>query len=411
MNVAFLTPTLPWPANTGGTLRTYHLLRGLVAKHTVDLICFHYGAQPEPGPLAAICANVHTVSLGKSYSRGRQLRDLLRGRPQAVSYFTDSNAQQQVTHLLDAPYDLVICDEVMMAAYLRQQTQNSAPPRLLIRPKIDHQHYHEMAARERWSVAKLFDWRETQRLQRYERRILPHFQSVVVCSPEDGAITQSQSPTAAIDIIPNGADTDYYRPPVAPGEAPPKPEPTILLLGTMHYYPNIDATHYFFDDIYPRLRARYPTLQVLIVGHQPPPTIKRLGDQPGVTVTGSVRDVRPYLARSSLLAVPLRLGGGTRLKITEALAAGVPVVSTPIGAQGLAVEHETHLLLAEEPAAFCMAIQRLLDDPSLGCRLAEAGRKLVESQYSWQALGQHFAKVCEATVCAAATHRMTDNQQ
>lgn len=407
MNVAFLTPMLPWPANTGGTLRTYYLLRGLAARHTLDLICFHYGAQPALGPLATICANVYPISLGESYPRARQLRNLLWGQPQAVSYFTTASAQQQVARLLAAPYDLVIYDEVMMASYLPRPKQRFAPPRLLIRPKIDHQHYNEMAAERPWGITKLLNWREAQRLQRYERRILTHFQRVVVCSPEDRRITRTQSPTIAIEVIPNGADTDYYRPPALPEGSQLAHKPTILLLGTMHYYPNIDAVHYFFDDIYPPLRTRYPTLQVLIVGHQPPPAIRALGDQPGVTVTGSVRDIRPYLARSSLLAVPLRLGGGTRLKITEALAAGVPVVSTPIGAQGLVVKHEEHLLLAEEPAAFCAAIQRLLDDPPLGCRLAEAGRKLVESQYSWQTLGQHFANVCEATVGAAPAHQMT----
>ncbi len=402
MNVAFLTPTLPWPANTGGTLRTYYLLRGLAARHAVDLICFHYGARPALGPLATFCANIHTIALGESYTRARQLRNLFGRQPQAVSYFTTVRAQHQVTALLATPYDLVVCDEVMMAAYLRRQSQSATSSRLLIRPKIDHQHYQEMAVGRPWGITKFLDWREAQRLQRYEQRMLTYFQRVVVCSPEDSAITRTQSPTIAIEVIPNGADTDYYQPPalspVSAEDSRSAPKPTILLLGTMHYYPNIDAVRYFFDEIYSTLRARYTNLQVLIVGHQPPPAIRALGDQPGVTVTGSVSDVRPYLARSSLLAVPLRLGGGTRLKITEALAAGLPVVSTPIGAQGLAVKHETHLLLAEEPAAFCSAIQRLLDDPSLGCRLAEAGRKLVESQYSWQALGQHFANVCEATV-------------
>jgi len=359
----------------------------------VDLICFYYGTRPTIGPLATHCAAVHTIPLGKRYTRRRHLRDLWRGQPQSVAYFTRAAAQRQVATLLAKPYDLLVCNEVMMAPYLLQQP---LPPRLLIRPKIDHQHYQEMAAKRRWGLAKVLDWIEARRLRRYEEKVLPSFHGAVVCSPEDGASTRTQAPATAIEIIANGADTDYYRPTIAAARSPQRQEPTILLLGTMHYYPNIDATHYFFNAIYPLLRKRYANLRLLIVGHHPPPTIRALDDQPGVTVTGSVDDVRPYFASSSLLAVPLRLGGGTRLKITEAMAAGLPVVSTTIGAQGLAVQHERDLLLADDPSAFGAAIQRLLDDPSLGRRLAEAGRKLVESQYSWQALGQHFAQACEA---------------
>jgi glycosyltransferase involved in cell wall biosynthesis len=308
--------------------------------------------------------------------------------------------------LLAAPYDLVICDEVMVAPYALAQSRSSSPPRLLIRPKIDHQHYRDLAAGRPWGLKKLLDWLEAARLQRYERLILPAFQQAVVCSAEDAAVTKAQWPTIAVEIIPNGADTEFFTPAIqAAGRRDTDADqvaqpPTILLLGTMHYYPNIDAVHYFFDTMYSALCARYPNLQVLIVGHQPPPEIAALAKWPGITVTGSVDEIRPYLARSSLLAVPLRLGGGTRLKIAEAMAAGLPVVATPIGAQGLAVEDEHHLLLAAEPTAFIAAIQRLLDDPSLGQRLAEAGRKLVESQYSWQTLGQRFTALCEAMVDA-----------
>ena len=152
--------------------------------------------------------------------------------------------------------------------------------------------------------------------------------------------------------------------------------------------------HYFFETIYPALHQAQPDLQVLIVGHQPPPAIQALAELPGVTVTGSVDDVRPYMARSWLLAVPLRLGGGTRLKIAEAMAAGLPVVSTTVGAQGLNVTHDQDLLLADTPAAFVTTTLRLLNDDSLQRRLGEAGRKLVESSYSWQALGQQFATFC-----------------
>jgi sugar transferase (PEP-CTERM/EpsH1 system associated) len=402
VHIAFLTPTLPWPADNGGALRTYHLLRALAQRHTVDLLCFHYGAAPQPGPLTELCRTVALFSLGDHYSRRRQLVDLLGRRPCSVAYFSTPTTGRQVAAALNRAYDLLVSDEVIPAPYALAHRRRTHVPILLNRPKIDHRHYQEMANGRSWGAAKVLDWLESRRLQRFERAVLPAVQHAVVCSDDDGTLTKRFAPALPQTVLPNGADVNYFQ---LRDRACVISPPTILLLGTMHYYPNIDAVMLFFKAIYPTLRTNYPDLQVLIVGHQPPPAIVALGKQPGVTVTGSVPDIRPYLARSSLLAVPLRLGGGTRLKIAEALAAGVPVVSTPIGAQGLAVEHGRHLLLAETPTAFAAAIQQLLAAPSYGQQLAKAGRQLVESQYSWAALGAQFVAACEATVAESRSNQ------
>lgn len=388
MHVALFTPTMPWPPDTGGKLRIYHLLAGLAQCHQVDLFSVHYGAPAPVGEVACHCTQVIQVPLAVRYARRQQLRDLVGPLPRAVSYFYATQAQAQfLTHL--ATYDLIVGDEIMMTPYVRAAARQTGVPCLLIRPKIDSVHYAEMAQQRPWGVAKLLDWWEAHRLRRYEVTALRHFAAAVVCSPEDEAITRQQDGRIQVATIANGADTAYFTP-----QLQPDARPTILLLGTMHYYPNIDSVLYFFDAIYPALRQSHPALQVLIVGHQPPPALQQLGELPGVTVTGSVDDVRPYMQRSWLLAVPLRLGGGTRLKIAEAMAAGLPVVSTTVGAQGLAVTDEQQLLLADTPEAFIQATRRLLNDDSLQRRLGEAGRRLVESSYSWHALGQQFAAFC-----------------
>ncbi len=389
MHVALLTPTLPWPPDTGGKLRIYHLLAGLAQQHQIDLFSVYYGSPPGIGPLAQACASVTLVPLAPRYTRWRQLGDLLRPLPRSVAYFDAATARRQLLARSATTYDLVICDELMMAPYARLVARQAACPALLVRPKIDSLHYAEMAQQRPWGTQKVLDWWEAQQLRRYEVAALRHFDAAVVCSDEDGAITRRQNKEIRVTTIANGADTTFFTP-----QRRPDPRPTILLLGTMHYYPNVDSVLYFFETIYPALRQAQPDLQVLIVGHQPPPAIQALADLPGVTVTGSVDDVRPYLARSWLLAVPLRLGGGTRLKIAEAMAAGLPVASTTVGAQGLQVTTEHNLLLADTPAAFVAATLRLLNDDSLQRRLGEAGRKLVESSYSWQALGQQFATLC-----------------
>lgn len=404
MHVLLLTPSVPWPPDTGGKLRIYYLLMGLMGQHhQVDLGSVYVDGPPDVGPLAEHGAKVLLTPLGQRDTRRQQWHDLLHPWPRSVLYFYSTQARQAMLTQFTAPYDLIISDEVMMIPYARAVAQQGGAPILLIRPKIDWLHYAAMAQHRPWGKQKFLDWWEAQQLQRYERRALRACAAAVVCSEEDSAITRQQNEQVMVATIANGADTTYFTP-----QRVLAPQPTILLLGTMHYYPNVDAVHYFFEAIYPALQQAHPDLQILIVGHQPPAAIQQLAQRSGVTVTGSVTDVRPYLNRSWLLAVPLRLGGGTRLKIAEAMAAGLPVVSTTIGAQGLAVEDERQLLLADTPAAFVAATTRLLGDPALRQRLAVAGRHLVEAAYSWQVLGAQFAEFCTTI---ARQHQLKRNCQ
>jgi glycosyltransferase involved in cell wall biosynthesis len=258
-----------------------------------------------------------------------------------------------------------------------------------MRQKIDYLHYRETAASHPWGTQRLLDLLEARRLQQYEERMMPHFHGAIVCSPGDGAIAAHQGPNLAVEVIVNGADVEYFVP-----NRQPDPRPTLLLLGTMHYQPNIDMVLYFFRTMYPQLRQAIPELQVFIVGHMPPPAISALADLPGVTVTGSVADVRPYINRSWLLAVPLRLGGGTRLKIIEAMAAELPVVSTSIGAQGLDEISHRLITIADSPDAFVAATQQLLADEERRRQLAQWGRAAVIERYAWQTLGKRYADFC-----------------
>jgi len=170
----------------------------------------------------------------------------------------------------------------------------------------------------------------------------------------------------------------------------------------MDYPPNIDALRYFFREIHPRVARAVPGVRVLVVGRSPTPEVLAWSSRPGVTVTGSVPDVRPYLAEATLVVVPLRVGGGTRIKILECLAAGRAVVSTSVGAEGLGLRHGEQLMLADDPESFARHTADLLEDRALRQRLAEAGRLCVLARYSWSELGQRFAEIC-ARVAAAGT--------
>jgi polysaccharide biosynthesis protein PslH len=404
MRVAVVTPYLPWPADTGGKLRSFYLIRGLARAHEVDLYSVYYGSRPDAGPLEDICACLDLLPLTPAINRPTPMQQLIGRIPRSVSFFQTAESLVYLRGKLSQSYDLLVADEIVMEPYLTDLTNSQAVPRLVARQKIDHLHYLEMAKARPWGRDKFLDWLEGRKLRSYERQVMPAFQAATTCSAEDArAVRAEAGRELPVEVIVNGADTEYFTPQRAPAETP-----TVLLIGTMHYYPNVDATLYFFRTIYPALRNAVPNVQVLIVGHLPPPEIVALGDLPGVTVTGSVPDVRPYMARSWVLAVPLRLGGGTRLKIMEAMAAGLPVVSTSVGAQGIDAVHGQHFLLADNPLEFAQLTAQLLQNSSLGLMLATNGRQRVEQCYSWQALGQRFAQFCHLIALGNDRNRLME---
>jgi glycosyltransferase involved in cell wall biosynthesis len=184
-------------------------------------------------------------------------------------------------------------------------------------------------------------------------------------------------------VVPNGVDTTFFHP-APPGMAPaPGADPQIVFTGMMAYYPNHDGVLYFADAIWPAIRRELPAAHWLIVGAEPPPAVRALDGAAGITVTGRVDDVRPYSWRSGVSIVPLRMGGGTRLKIVEALAMGQAVVSTSVGCEGIAVAPGRNLVVADDPAAFAAAVVDLLRDPARAAAIGAAGRALAEQQYSW----------------------------
>ncbi len=398
MQVAFVTPYLPWPADTGGKLRSFHLARGLAENATLDIFTFTHSeterAAADVGPLGTLCRTVDITALAHDGNTMRALAQLTAEQPRSVRYFQVGQSLNEVRRKLMRTYDLIVCDEIVMSPYVWNIPGMEKTPRLVIRHKIDHLHYAEVATRRDWGFEKGLDWLEARRLRRFEEAEMPRFQAVVVCSESDRQVAAMQlaGNGAPIEVIVNGADTTFFRP-----KRDEDAHPTILFMGTMNYYPNIDAVRYYVRTMHDALRAAIPDLQVLIVGHRPPPEIETLGNLTGITVTGSVPDVRPYMARSWIQIVPLRLGGGTRLKIVESMAAGLPVLSTSVGAQGIRATDGRDLMLADDPANFVRKAITLLNSSDLRSEIATTARTAVEANYSWQRLGQHFADFCETS--------------
>lgn len=389
MKIAVVTPYLPIPADTGGKIRSYYLLRALARHHAVDLFTVYYGSQPDlDGTVGDICSNVYMAQLCKDLAGGSRCARLLGGLPTPVDHFQTPASLREVRAHLDAGrYDLLVSDEISMASYV----QGLPGPKLAIRHKVDHVHYRSVAAVRPWGAQKIAQWFDAYKLRLYERRFMSEFDAAVCCSEDDAGVIRALNPNVRITIIGNGVDWEYFSP-LEEFTGPP----TLLYMGTMHYYPNIDAIHYFFQKIHPHLLKLVPNVQIHIVGHEPPADIRAWERLPGVKVVGSVSDVRPYLARSTAMIVPLRLGSGTRLKILESIAAGRPVVSTSVGAEGLRLRHGEHILLADEPIDFATRTAELLCDRDLRRRLVAASRPFALASYSWRTLGERYEALCRS---------------
>jgi glycosyltransferase involved in cell wall biosynthesis len=351
----------------------------------------HYGEQPasaERQGLERFCHRIHSFHLDKTWRTRDRLWRVLASLPRSVDFFQTPDSLEQARMLLaDGGYDLVLADEICMTPYAEL-----APhlPRIVSRQKPDHLHYREMALARPWGLEKALDFLEAAKLRRYERDKMPLYEAFLACTEADAAIIGRDAPGRRGLVIPNGADLSTFIP-----SAGPRPErPILLYVGAMHYYPNIDAVQYFFGSMYERIRQAVPDVQVQIVGHAPPDEIQQLASLPGVEVTGSVPDMRPYYEKAMVFVLPLRLGGGTRLKIVEAMAMGVPIVSTSVGAEGLDVHSGENVLLADDPENFVAGVFRLLADADLRQRIGRGGQ-LLARRYDWQELTKPFVDLAE----------------
>jgi len=242
------------------------------------------------------------------------------------------------------------------------------------------------------------NWRK---LRREEIDDWQRFDGVTFTSDVDQARARPLAPSMRSAVVPSGVDLRAFHP--KPGDPPPDGR-TVMFFGINDYYPNTDGILFLVREVWPLLAASHPQARLKIVGPRPTPEILALQGA-RVEVTGAVDDVRPHLAEAAAVVVPLRLGGGTRLKVLEAMAMAKPIVSTRIGAEGIDVVHEKHLLLADEPAQFAAAVGRVLDDTRLGARLGEEGRALVSARYSWEAAARRLEDFCREILDAGVTPR------
>jgi glycosyltransferase involved in cell wall biosynthesis len=379
-----------WPLNTGGRQRSFHIISELTHRHQVILLTTH-GPGDDPEGLVSHLPKIERVlSLPYATSKHDSIRfamALSRSwfSPLAVNLWRwrIPALRKEVSRLLSpAKIDLCVADFLYAVPNVPFDTP---VPVVLFNHNVEHVIWKRLCRIEsRWWRRALLEI-EWRKLRRYETRTCARAALTVTVSEADRDLLALNAPAARARAIPTGVDTSYFSPNGA-GESAAR----LVFTGSMDWYPNEDAILHFIDAILPRIRREVPTASLTVVGRNPTPRLLTVAGKDGIRVTGTVDDVRPYMAEAAVYVVPLRVGGGTRLKIFEALAMGKAVVATTVGAEGLPLVPGEHFLQADEPADFSRAVVSLLRDAERRHLLGSAGRRLVKERYSWPQVAREF---------------------
>jgi sugar transferase (PEP-CTERM/EpsH1 system associated) len=378
LRILMVTPDIPFPPTGGAPMRNYQLLRHLAQRHAVSLLTYQRRPSPEgQAALAEFCESVWTVNRafpGPARKRWLQLRSLVSPSSYLRWLFFSRPMQDAIDKALERhSFDIVQVESSLMACF-----RFDTDARLVLdEHNVEYEVLDRIYRAERSPIRKAYNWGEYHKLRREELDAWKRFDACVITSEREAASFRRLVPGTPCAVVENGVDPEYF----IPDSRAPDPN-SIVFTGRLDYRPNADAVGYFVRDILPSVVARRPAATLTIVGADVPPEVKRL-EGPNVRVTGWVADVRPYLATAAAVIAPLRMGGGTRIKILEALAMGKAVISTSVGSEGLGVLAGEHLLVADAPQAFAAEVARVLDDSSLAGRLGTAGRRLVEQRYRW----------------------------
>jgi len=389
MRVLYFSPRICWPAISGAHLRDLYFARQL-ARHTeltyVGLVSDAADAQAEQlQQRLENGAQVIALQRDKGYRPANIVRGLIGPTPLNVLNYTSPAVLSALDRLLQQQsFDVVQIESMHLIAYARHIRQIMPNTRLICDwHNIESEILARYAENDPNPLRRWYAKRTSTLSRNIENQLLRLCHAHTVCSEREREALLARVPEARIEVVGNGVDCDFF------GQAPAQPggRRDVLFMGRMDYHANIDAALYFVRNIWPLVRERRPELRLVIVGAQPPKQIVALREQ-GITVTGTVDDVRPFYHSALLSVVPLRVGGGTRLKVLEAMAAGTPVVSTTLGAEGLATTPGQDILIADAPQGIAETITSLQAESPLWRQLAANGRRLARQKYDWSVVGE-----------------------
>ena len=396
MRILWLKTELLHPVDKGGKIRTYNMLKEMKREHHVTYLTLDDGSADEEDRAKAseYCHELVCVphQRREKFTPGfyvELLLNLVSSHPYAIKKYTTKAMLREIAELeRKQAFDLLVCDFLAPAANV---------PRSLAMPTVLFQHNVEAMIWKRHyevqtnPVKKAYLYGQWRKMWKFEQEMCRRFDCVIAVSAEDREQMKREYHAEAVFDVPTGVDTEFFR----PSGAIDTSAHNIVFTGSMDWLPNEDGIRYFMREIMPRIKNNVPGATLTVVGRNPPPALVEMtNEDSSIIITGRVDDVRPYIERAAAYIVPLRIGGGTRLKVFEAMAMEKAVVSTTVGAEGLPLTDGVELLLADEPQAFADAVVKVLTDSSYAAQLGERAAANVRRNHGWQPVTESFISIC-----------------
>ncbi len=386
LKILVIDEEFPYPLNTGKRIRTFSLTKSLTRYNDVSYLAYGSPAQDSFKFIESNGITCHAVPPPDRGQYGpafywRLFANLFSDLPYIVTShhtgrYADKLRELQAAH----GYDLVICEWTPYAMFLKTLDGVKS---IVVAHNIESNIWRRYEQNESNPFKRKYISIQRKKVENFERKCFAWSSGATAVSDIEAEEIAAFGVNYPVQTIENGVDTSYF----APIETVVDPN-TLVFTGSMDWRPNQDAIEFFAAEIFPKVKAIRPEARVIVVGRRPPEHIRELGKTDGITITGTVEDVRPYIAGAALYVVPLRVGGGSRLKILEAMGMQKPVLSTSVGAEGLEVTDGEDIVIADGAQQFADSILRCLDNQTAMSKMAEAGHRLVEKQYRWESLGE-----------------------
>lgn len=404
MRILWVKTELLHPIDKGGRIRSYYMLRALARRHHVTYLCLDDGGAA-PDALACAREYAHEVEIVPFHPPAKMsaafflslLGNLCSRLPYAIARYRSAELCRRVRQLAAAT-DLIVCDFLAPALNI---PDDLPAPAVLFQHNVEAKIWERYVSVPQHPLRRAYFRLQWRRMRRYEARECRRFTHVVAVSAIDAELIRREYGATSVGWVPTGVDLEYFSP-----RPPSSNAPELVFVGSMDWMPNDDAVRWFAAEVFPHVQQRIEAVRLVVVGRSPSAGLRHLASRNrAIEVTGTVADVRPYLARAALGIVPLRVGGGTRLKIYETMAMGVPVVATTIGAEGLPLRSGEHLLIADSAAEQLSAVCALLTDRARATELAANALRHVREHCSWDAVAECFITQCPTRAAASEPAR------